>query len=377
MCSGFRTRSCASNESTGVRAIGIFDIFTGDPGKRAAADARALLTRTQDDITRRTLGNKDEAAGYLNRGFDAARGHYDNYDVTAGDAINRGVGNAFGYLDFGTAGARDALGRARADLTTAGEAYRPLSDLAGDFRMGSKLYADAMGVNGPEAAARAKASFQTGPGYDFTFDQGIDALNRSRNARGALNSGGTDVDALKFGTGLADQTWQSWLSGLAPYNQLSLSAATGAGGAAMDLGKSLANLGLTEANLLDSAGRTKANIATNQGTSLADIANRYYLGRAGLDTSEGSALAGNATDATKAINAAGLNIAPQMTRTFKDEAAAEMAGSKAFWDALMGGANMALKASGVGGFGAPGFNLGGRASADPFRMGFADAVRRR
>jgi hypothetical protein len=336
----------------GGRVIGIFDIFTGDPARRAAADSRALLTRTRDDITSRTLGSKDEAAGYLDRGFDAARGNYAGYNATAGDAVNRGAGNAFGHVDFGTSGARDALGHARRDLA---EGYRPLTDLAADFRIGSKLYADAMGLNGAEGRARAEQSFKTGPGYRFTFDQGIDALNRSRNARGALNSGGTDLDALKFGTGLADQTWQSWLAGLSPYNQFSLSSASGVA----DSGKSLANLGLTEANLLDSAGRTKASIAQGQGNTLADIANRYYLGLAGLDTSEGSALAGNATHAANAINAADLNIAPQIGQTYKDEAAAAMAGSKAFWDALMGGANLALKASGVGGFGRPAFGGSG------------------
>ena len=247
------------------------------------------------------------------------------------------------------------------------EGYRPLSDVAGDFRAGSKLYADAMGVNGAEGAARAKAAFFAGPGYQANLDTAIEALNRRRNAAGSLLSGNADADAIKLGSDHANNTWQAWLAGLSPYNNLNLSAASGVA----DAGKTLGNLGVTEANLLNEAGRAKSAVATGQGNSLADIANRYFGGLAGFDTAEGSALAGNATNAGNAINSAALNIAPQITSTYKDEAAAEMAASKAFWEALMGGANMALKASGVGGFGAPGFNLGGTASAAPFRMSFA------
>ena len=230
-----------------------------------------------------------------------------------------------------------------------------------------------MGLNGAEGAARAKAAFFGGPGYQANLDTAIDALNRRRNAAGSLVSGNADADAIKLGSDYANNTWQAWLAGLSPYNNLNLSAATGAA----DAGKTLGNLGVTEANFLNEAGRAKAGVATGQGNSLADIANRYFGGLAGFDTAEGGALAGNATNAANALNSAALNIAPQIGQTFKEEAAAEMAGSKAFWEALMGGANLALKASGVGGFGAPSFNPGGTAAADPFRKGFATPSQRR
>jgi hypothetical protein len=46
------------------------------------------------------------------------------------------------------------------------------------------------------------------PGYQFDFNQGVNALDRSAAARGRLNSGRQSKDLLRFGTGLADNTLQ-------------------------------------------------------------------------------------------------------------------------------------------------------------------------
>ena len=80
----------------GGRVIGIFDIFTGDPGKEAAERSRALLRQTQDEITGRTNATRDEAARYLTGGYgaaaDAGRAHHrapasraDQFDMAADD----------------------------------------------------------------------------------------------------------------------------------------------------------------------------------------------------------------------------------------------------------------------------------------------------
>lgn len=45
------------------------------------------------------------------------------------------------------------------------------------------------------------------PGYQFAQDQGVQALDRSAASRGMLNSGRQQKDLLRFGTGLADQTY--------------------------------------------------------------------------------------------------------------------------------------------------------------------------
>ena len=142
------------------------------------------------------------------------------------------------------------------------------------------------------------------------------------------NSGNTDIDALKFGTGLANQNYQQWLTNLAPYNNLQLSATSGAASGNAGINQGLAGIDQAAANLFGTAGQNKAGIATGQGTSLADIASRYYAGLAGNDTGRGAALAGNETGANNLITNSDLKLVPQIGQTYKDAADAEMAGSR-------------------------------------------------
>jgi hypothetical protein len=79
---------------------------------------------------------------------------------------------------------------------------------------GSTLYADALGVNGADGSGRARAAFQTGPGYGFQMDQGLQALDRRAAASGRFSSGNADIDTLKYSQGLADQGWDKWLGNL-------------------------------------------------------------------------------------------------------------------------------------------------------------------
>jgi hypothetical protein len=337
--------------------MGLFDVFTGAPAKDAADANKALLAQTQTGIADRTQATKNLAGNFLNTGFDQALGNLGlGYDA-AGNAIKTGATGAINYLDAGTTGALDQFGRARADLAGASNGYGTLADLAGNFRQGSNLYADAMGVNGPGGNTRATGAFQAGPGYQFTLDQGLGAVNRAANARGALNSGNTDVDALKFGTGLANNTYQQWVQNLSPYNNLSLSATQGAAAGNADIGKTLANLDQNQAGLLTGVAANKAGIASNQGTSLADLARAYYGGAANLNTSRGSALAGNETGANSLITNSDLAITPAIAKQNTDAANAQMAGSGNLWNL---GIQLAKLGTGaVGGAGGWGSLFGG------------------
>lgn len=111
---------------------------------------------------------------------------------------------AFGYLDKGFSGASGALD----------QAYQPLAALAAKYGAGTDLYLDALGVRGAEGNARATGAFQTAPGYEFQRDQALDAVNRRRAISGMWDSGNTDLDLLKTATGLADQSYNSWLQNL-------------------------------------------------------------------------------------------------------------------------------------------------------------------
>lgn len=65
------------------------------------------------------------------------------------------------------------------------------------------------------------------PGYQFAQEQGVQALDRGAASRGMLNSGRASKDLLRFGTGLADQTYGSQLQRLMGLNQQGMGA-TGA-----------------------------------------------------------------------------------------------------------------------------------------------------
>lgn len=87
-------------------------------------------------------------------------------------------------------------------------------------KLGANAYADATGVNGADGSARATEAFRTSPGYEFSRDQGLQALERTGAKYGRADSGQTDLDMLKYGTGFADQEYQQWINNLSPYNSM-------------------------------------------------------------------------------------------------------------------------------------------------------------
>ena len=323
--------------------MALFDAFTGGPASAAAEASRNYLGTAQNNLVNATALTRDQIEQLLRAGYASARGDLGTGFEAASGALGTGAGNALGYIDDGMSGAAQSLQGARDALTANGGAYAPLGELANRYALGARLNADALGLNGAEGAARARAAFQGGPGWQAQLDTSLDALNRRRNAAGSLFSGNADADAIKLGSDYANQGWKDWLGGLSAYNPLELNAtsANATGNAAIN--STLANLGVAEANLRNDAGKTRATIAGNEGVSLADIANRYYGGLAGLDTGQGAALGGNIADANKAVIGIGTNFAPQITKTYKDAADAEIAGSTTLWNL---GMNLAKAATG-------------------------------
>jgi hypothetical protein len=73
--------------------------------------------------------------------------------------------------------------------------------------------------------------FATSPGYQFAFDEGTRAVDRSAASRGKLFSGATIKAQQRFGQGLANQEYQRYLDNLYRGGALGASA-SGAYGAA-------------------------------------------------------------------------------------------------------------------------------------------------
>ena len=184
---------------------------------------------------------------------------------------NRGLYNDYrstgtGYIDTGYNTARGDLGNALGSFTS-------LADLAKKYGTGTDLYLDAIGANGSAGNARATGAFQAGPGYQFTLDSGLDAINRRRAAGGMLDSGNADLDAIKFGTGLADQTYGDWLTRLGGLVSPELSATSGAATGQAGVYGGMA--GLATQNASD-----KVNLLGNTTTGLVGANNLQAQGEA-------------------------------------------------------------------------------------------------
>jgi hypothetical protein len=341
--------------------MSIFDIFTGDPQKKAAEDTRNYITGQQNALTANNNTARDAAGNYITQGYGGATGALGQGYREGQSAIGNGAAGAIDYLNQGQQGAIGQLGQARTDLTANGGAYQPLSDLATQYGKGANLYADALGINGATGNANARSAFTEAPGTEYVRNQGIDAINRRANAGGMLVGGNANRDAIDYATNQANQGYDKWLSNLQSFNPLQLSATQGAASGNQANNQALATLGVTGANLLNTGGQNRAQIATGQGNSLADLAKGYFGGQAGLDVGQGTALAGNTVGANNANQAAVLNLTPGYTKTYSDAANAETAGSGNLWNL---GLNVAKLAAGGAG-GASGGGAGGGSSFFP------------
>jgi hypothetical protein len=233
--------------------------------------------------------------------------------VRSEDAVRTGANSANSYLtsnyglydDLRNTG-NAILDRGRVDslaaLKAVGTAYDPVAALAAKYGAGTQLYLDSTGVNGADGNARAQAAFSAGPGYAFTRDQGIEALNRRRAAAGMLNSGNADIDALTYGTALANQTYGSWQDRLAglinPELTATSTAASGRAGAASNI-----------ANVIGQD--TAARLGLAQGVTAGQAG--VNTARGANDVALGNSLAGLYTgDAGNRVGIAGNNVSGQM-----------------------------------------------------------------
>lgn len=142
-----------------------------------------------------------------------------------------------------TAGLGDltkSFGQGRGALQTNYSAgLQPFIQNYGQARQGGTALGDALGLNGPQGNAAAVAAFQNNPGYQFEKQQGMDAILANQAKSGELASGNTNLDLMKYGTGLADQSWGRYIQNLQPYLNQEDQAASGIGGLYSNLGNQL------------------------------------------------------------------------------------------------------------------------------------------
>lgn len=109
--------------------------------------------------------------------------------------------------------------------------------------------------------AQIGSTFQASPGYEFARGEGIRAIDQAASARGLLNSGGRLRELTRYGTGVANQEYNNWLS--------RLQGLAAAGQAASGTAASLAQQqGIQQGNLAVMGGQANAGATTGVANAL-------------------------------------------------------------------------------------------------------------
>jgi hypothetical protein len=167
------------------------------------------------------------------------------------------TGLSLGDLDTALGGALGTLDQGK----SAASAYLDPYAAAGGSAL--KRLGDATGANGAAGSAQAAADFTTSPGYQFRLDQGVQAIDRSANARGGLYSGGTLKALTDYGQGVGSQEWGNYTAGLRDLANGGQNAATAQSGLTADVYGS-------KANALLGSGAARANVRAGGLNAITD-----------------------------------------------------------------------------------------------------------
>jgi hypothetical protein len=125
-------------------------------------------------------------------------------------------------------------------------------------------------------APQVTGPFQQTPGYQFAFDQGVQALDRSAASRGMLQSGAQQKALTRYGQGVANQEYGNYLQ--------RLQALSGTGQTATAQGAAAGQ----------QYGQSAAGVAQNLGTTLGQNISQQGVVQGQAQTANASALMGGA-----------------------------------------------------------------------------------
>src|SRR5215831_12898718 len=166
-------------------------------------------------------------------------------------------------LQSAYSGATPLYEQGRTDISSGyGQAQNIFNPVAATGLQGAQTYADVTGAAGPEGQARARALFQTDPGYQFAMDQALQATQRAQGTGGWQGSGNVLTALQDRASGLAQQQYGNWVQRLAPFLPYSLGGAAGAAsqytGEGTALAKSLQDQGNLFYNTATGVGNAQA-----------------------------------------------------------------------------------------------------------------------
>jgi hypothetical protein len=341
------------------------DAFTGAPQQQAAQQQQNAVAgqnaQTAANLAAAQAGGIDalksgqysgnqaiinalqNASNYITTYYPQAANTVQNYYNTGVNALTGAQSNALSALQSG--------------LSNATGAWQPVLDAASRYGAAGNTALtaafNALGLNGPGGNAAATAMFQSSPGYQFALGQGLNAVARGANAAGMAASGNELQASQKFGQGLADQDWQTWLNNvtgqekfLLPMEQSGLTSyAQGVAPLFSNFGTNAANLytGTASklADLASGAGTSLSSLYTGAGKTLSDLSSQGGLNLASLFSGTG----GNIAQLLQALSGQQTNFSAQSLKdllgTYDTAANAQTAGSSNLWNAIGGAAKLA------------------------------------
>jgi len=172
------------------------------------------------------------------------------------------LGSLFGSDDAAEAAAQAAAWNRQEAKRAYGDAQTNWAPFQQQGATANTTLGNYLGLNGLPAQQQAFSNYTEGPNVSFLRDQGIRALDNSASGRGLLNSGGAMKAVQKFGTGLAQQDYNSFL------DRLNQQAGTG-----MQAANALTNARYGTANLVTGANTNEGNAKAN-----ASLAEGGFLG---------------------------------------------------------------------------------------------------
>ena len=175
----------------------------------------------------------------------------------------------FGFLGDSSAGLPGEPLNGSIDPTGGASGDFDLSSLGGIDQAIAQLQSQIEG--GRQGSVPDYSAFFKSPGYDFRFQEGVNALDKSAAARGKLFSGGYGRELQRYGQGLATSEFGNYANRLASLAGIGQSA-TQYGGqlgaqAGSQVGQSAANIGqsIMAGGTAQASGIVGANNAWQQG----------------------------------------------------------------------------------------------------------------
>jgi hypothetical protein len=205
---------------------------------------------------------------------DIFQGGYQDAANATSAGLTAGQQQAVPYINQGTGALQ----------TNYAAALAPYTALGSTASAGTTALANALGLGGASGNASTLSTLENTPGYQFSLQQGEQAVDRGAAAKGMLTSGNTTAAEDQYAQGLAQQTYNSYVSQLQPYLGVAENAAAGTAGVDTGLGTAV---NANDQSLANLAYNTQAGIGNaNASADLAEqnAVNSFLSGATSLGT---------------------------------------------------------------------------------------------